>query len=169
MKKIILGLNVVVSLVSCSNNESKMREEIVTYLQANAKDPKSYEFVELKVVDTVTIGEVNKRLIGDNKVGIFIAESSLEVEKMLVKDIGVEQELKVKGIVSNLNELKKQALTLSKDTINKEPLGYIATHKFRIKNGFGALDLSSRYIQFDKEFKLLKMDEKLSYSEIKKQ
>ena len=46
---------------------------------------------------------------------------------------------------------------------SKDVLIYLTIHKFRAKNEFGALDLDSIYVQFDKDFKLLSVSKEKLY------
>jgi hypothetical protein len=165
MKKFILLLVLSMALFSCSNNESKMKSAIIDYLNKNARDPKSYEFVELKIVDTVTVGDYAENKILELQISNSEAQQQINITKLKAKDNPSETKNKIillseEIIVKN----KKDSIELSKNLNNKEVIGFVATHKFRIKNGFGALDLSEMYVEFDKEFKLLEMDKDLNYS-----
>jgi hypothetical protein len=171
MRKLVLILSAM-ALVSCSN-ESKMKSEIKTYLNKNAKDPKSYEFVELKIIDTVTDGDLIQRNIENLE-----SELSFNMERIEKRQNKYDGYLKDGLPVSSLNNIKKEVdslklampnienkiLNLKKQISNKDILGYVATHKFRIKNGFGALDLSEMFVEFDKDYKLLEMDKDLNFS-----
>jgi hypothetical protein len=149
-----------------------MKSEIKNYLDKNAKDPKSYEFVELKILDTVTVGDINKRVVEDLTYDINSLKENIESENKLINDFPTlpsdnekanikESEAKISILTGKLNANKK-------DFANKEILGYVATHKFRIKNGFGALDLDEMWVEFDKDFKLLKMDKSPNFNVFKK-
>ena len=76
MRKVILIMSLSIALFSCSN-ESKMKSGIKEYFNTKAKDPKSYEFVELKVFDTLTIGEVAKEIIESNNRNIQSKKSEI--------------------------------------------------------------------------------------------
>jgi PBP1b-binding outer membrane lipoprotein LpoB len=171
MKKIYLILGLSVLMFSCSN-ENKMKSEIKNYLDKNAKDPTSYEFVELKILDTVTVGDINKRIVEDLTIDINRLKENIESQKKLISDFPTlpsdaeKQNIKVSEV--EISILTKKLDANKKDFTNKEILGYISTHKFRIKNGFGALDLDEMWVEFDKDFKLLKMGEDLNYNVFKK-
>ena len=172
MKKIVLGLLIAVSLFSCSN-ESKMKNGIIDYLNKNAKDPKSYEFVDLKVIDTITVGECAENLITTNIE--LIAEKNLEIQKRKdeIKDAQEDldyKEFKIdfdkiinssKSSISifelEINDYKSENLKLKKINALKDVVFYNIAHKFRLKNGFGALDLDQKYVLFDKDFNVKNM------------
>lgn len=168
MKKIILVAILLTALFSCSNDESKMKSGIVDYLNKNAKDPKSYEFVELKVIDTITAGECAKDLIESNI--SLIAEKKLEIQVKENEIINAQQDLdynEFKVDFDNIINLSKKTIKLCNDAINeyekeniklkkiinlKDIVFYNSNHKFRLKNGFGALNLEQQLVLFDKEF-----------------
>jgi hypothetical protein len=166
MKKLVLVL-MAMALVSCSN-ESKMKSEIKTYLDKNAKDPKSYEFTELKIVDTVTVGDVNKRIVDDINYNIEGAKKDIIFQNEMITKYPTlshtEEISKIKENEIEIANFTKELELNKKDFTNKGVLGYVAIHKFRIKNGFGALDLSEMFVEFDKDFKLLEMDKNLNYN-----
>jgi len=174
MRKIILGLLVLMALASCSN-ESKMKSEIKAYLEKTAKDPKSYEFVDLKILDTVTVSKLIKneitKNINDNQ--LLIDDNSGQMD-LINKYPSLDNSEQYANIEINLKEIKrldtehkKLELDLKKEANNKDVLGYVVKHNCRLKNGFGALDLASYYVEFDKDFKLLALDKDIDYSVFK--
>jgi hypothetical protein len=172
MKKIILGLLLSVTLFSCSN-ESKMKSGIKNYLEKTAKDPKSYEFVELKVIDTITAGECSKDLITNNIA--LIAEKNLEIQKEENKIKDAQQDIDYKEFKIDFDKIinasnssisifkleiydyEKENIKLKKTTTSTDVVFYNANHKFRLKNGFGAMDLDQKYVLFDKDFNVKNM------------
>lgn len=171
MRKTIAILGLTLLMISCNSNESKMKSEIKEYLDKNAKDPKSYEFVELKILDTVTIGEVNKRIVDDLNYDIESAKKDIVFQNKLITDFpslpSDEQKAKIKDSETQIATLTKELQVNKRDFKDTNVVGYVATHKFRIKNGFGALDLSEMFVEFDKDFNFLEMDKSLNYSVIK--
>ena len=160
MKKVILILSFSMVLISCSN-ESKMKSGIKDYFDKNAKDPKSYEFVELKVFDTLTIGKVAKQVIEDIDQNIKTENDNITFENDLMAKYptvtGSEEKEKIKSsqdMIKSYNTDKEKIKTFLN---SKEIVLYNATHKYRLKNGFGALDLSSSDFVFDKGFNVVKM------------
>jgi hypothetical protein len=175
MKKITLVLMLSMALFSCSN-ESKMKSEIKAYLDKNAKDPKSYEFVDLTIFDTVTVGEVAKQKIES------LAIESLEIQNTILENETKILENKMKSYPELFIEVNKQrqasidsyksfikansndSLRLIKKVKDNTLVGYYAKHAYRLKNGYGALDLSTSNVAFDKDFKLLDFSDILNYS-----
>jgi len=160
MKKIILGLGIVLSLISCSN-ESKMKSGLKDYFDKNANDPKSYEFVELKVFDTITLGEVAERAPR------YIAQDIAEyTELMYIPPIATEslilyeneerkERIKAKQIAFEKFSPDKEKI---KPFLNsKEIVLYNVSHTYRLKNALGALGLSSSDFVFDKDFNIVKI------------
>ena len=155
------------TLFSCSN-ESKMKSGITDYISKTAKDPKSYEFVELKVIDTITVEECATNLITSNN--DLIAEKNIEIQKEETKIKDAQQDIDYKEykisfdniinasnsiiiiLKSEINDFEKENIKLKKITTLTDVVFYNANHKFRLKNGFGALDLDQKYVLFDNEF-----------------
>jgi hypothetical protein len=166
MKKILLGLLLSITFFSCSN-ESKMKSGIADYLNKTAKDPKSYEFVELKVIDTITVGECATNLITSNN--NLIAEKNIEIQNRENEIKDAQQDIDYKEFKIDfdkiinaanssksifkleINDYKKENIKLKKITTLTDVVFYNANHKFRLKNGFGALDLDQKYVLFDKQ------------------
>jgi hypothetical protein len=192
MKRTITILGCAILMISCNNNESKMKSGIKEHLNKNANDPKSYEFVELKILDTVTVGEINKRIVDDITYDIERAKEDItyDIERAkkdiifqtkLINILGHdnlslrrEYELEIEDNKSKIKEYELEIANLTqklnatkKDFTNKEIVGYVAYHKFRLKNGFGALDLSKMFVEFDKDFNFLEMDNELNYSQFR--
>jgi hypothetical protein len=168
MKKAITILGLGILMVSCNSNESKMKSGIKEYLEKNAKDPKSYEFVELKILDTVTIGELYKRKVENNELEMEVENDNIVFQNKLLNDFpslpSDEGMASIKQSEEEIIKVTKQLELNKKNINNKEIVGYVATHKYRLKNGFGALDLSEMFVEFDKDFKFLEMNEKLNYN-----
>lgn len=183
MKKTLLLLSGLMLLASsCSKSSDETRKEsIKVFLDKNAKDPKSYELVELKIFDTVTPSDVSKFQI-----------EKLETENLRVKNEILNQQNKLldyqltghndsyKDLIKTRNEAIKtyeEILSMNNKDIEKAkknssditPLGYIYLHKYRLKNGFGALDLSSNFLSFNTKDSLVSFNETPDYLVFKKQ
>jgi hypothetical protein len=167
MKNKFLALGISIFLLSCSN-ESKMKSEIKKYLDKNAKDPKSYELVDFKVVDTITVGEIAKSIkqsndfkIEDEKINIQKDESLIELYSEYpseFKDLINDYRNNIETSKTITKEILDENKELIKYTKSLDVLGYTANHKYRIKNGFGALDLSNEVALFDKDCNLKNLD-----------
>lgn len=173
MKKIILVALVSMALFSCSNNESKIKDGIKIYLDKNAKDPKSYELVEFKITDTVTAGEVAKDISDLNESNINYnvednTKSKIELSKFITAkekyntnelDIDIKKyEDKIQLNLEDIKSIQDENIKLQKFLTSKEVIGFMVNHKYRLKNGFGALDLSENVILFDKDFNVKSFD-----------
>lgn len=155
----ILGLSILI--ISCNTNESKMKSGINDYFKKNAKDPSSYEFVELKITDTITVGEIAQKFFTDNEEEIKTQNADIELQKQLIKDFpslpSDEQKSKIKSNEEFIVELKNDMDKVKPFINNKEVALYNVEHSYRLKNGFGALGLYKHFFAFDKEFKLIDM------------
>ena len=176
MKKLLSLLLLTLTLISCSN-ESKMKSNIVTYFEKTAKDPKSYESVEFKVIDTITVSGVAKEKIklfqknidDNNKLlkelkktkTFFSTIVGYDDDYLTMLDNQNEGPTAVNYQITTLGEVNDSVqveINKYKEKVNDNTvLGYIAFHKFRIKNAFGALDLYEKYITFDTNFNVLEM------------
>lgn len=145
MKRIILVLALSMVLFSCSKSiEKQAQDNITEYLKKNMDDPKSYENVEFGKLDTLHSSfEESKEGIElrteDSKLSDMVAELSnkLDSPDLTVNDIkDIQQEnteITKKRLEIN-NILQKKSLTYKGD-VN----GYSMVHKYRGKNGFGAV------------------------------
>jgi hypothetical protein len=165
MKKIIFMLVISVALFSCSK-ESKMETGIREYIEKTAKDPKSYEFVELKATDTLTVAEYAKILIAHNNENQRFCDSLIknfdrDSKKVVLDYMGQnintaeKHEQELKDAKQTLKEAAAENLIANELLNSKDVLLYSANHQFRLKNGFGALDLNDMYVFFDKNFQVL--------------
>jgi len=161
MKTKITILGLAILMISCNTNESKMKSGIKDYFKKNAKDPGSYEFVELKITDTITVGEIAQKFFTDNEEEIKKQNDDIEFQKKLIKDFpslpSDEQKTKIKSNEEFIVELKNDMDKVKPFINNKEVALYNVEHSYRLKNGFGALDLYKHFFAFDKEFKLIDM------------
>ncbi len=187
MKKIISTLLVTLLVISCSQNENDIKSEINDYFEKNAKDPKSYEFVELKIADTITVEDCIKSSqennvefiltcktnIEDYKTKIIKKETEIiEIKNMpytsasdkekLIIDFNKSIEIKKKRIDSlniKISETETEINKIKNAKNKKDIVCFLYKHKYRLKNGFGALDLVESYFLFDKNNKLLTKSE----------
>ena len=137
MKFIKLTPFLVLIFCSCNNNDSKIKNEINAYIQKNAKDPKSYELVDLTIIDTIFESECATELV-------------TRIKKNAKENIDA-------GFIT-AKESNDEITDFSKFLNSKEIVGYFVEHKSRMTNGFGALDLSVNIIFLDRNFKLIEYD-----------
>lgn len=173
MKKNVLLVVLSVLVMACSN-ENKMKSEIKDYMNKNAKDPQSYEYVDLQIMDTIQTAEFAKKTIDFNNVNQKFCDSVVvnfdaDVNKVELDYMGenmntVEKhQEQLKDAKETLKKGKAENLKMNSFIKSKDVLIYLTIHKFRAKNGFGALDLDSIYVQFDKDFKLLSVSKEELY------
>jgi len=171
MKKTIFLALVSVVLASCSSNEKTAKSKIEEFIQANANDPGSFEFINMENPDTLRISdtlEISAYL--DSVVDLDVALSSLEISqesfdeysteingeygyiykesyetsKAEVEQYSKEVEKERKEIAEKQSKIKELKKHPEKDQIVS--INY--TMNFRIKNGFGALKKSSASIKY---------------------
>lgn len=128
------------SLTACSNPERVAQKLIKDYLKENLKDPSSYSPAEFGHLDSLyttfdsqVFEDSFRHSKGEYDVAMFeddFKASGLALEKM--KQIQVEWEKAEKEF-------------------HPQFCGWKMSHKYRAKNGFGALDISTDVFYFDKE------------------
>jgi hypothetical protein len=138
-----------------------MKSGIKAYFNKNAKDSKSYEFVELTVFDTLTIGAVAKSVIEDIDRNIQSENDDIIFQKGLIAKYptltGTEEKSKIESSEEMIKIYNTDKEAVKKFLSSKEVVLYNATHKYRLKNGFGSLDLLSSDFVFDKDLKVVEM------------
>jgi predicted house-cleaning noncanonical NTP pyrophosphatase (MazG superfamily) len=150
MKKII-PLLALVMLFSCTK-ESLFEKSISEYVKTNFKDPSSYEKIEVKVLDTITVGdqvreeksnyqEQIKDLRKTNEMNEKLGRS--EVQEMMAKD-NLEEIASIQNVISDR----------CKDTASTEMVYYKISHKYRANNSFGAKELYNDIVSMDKDYKI---------------
>lgn len=186
MKK-LLFLCFMLFMISCNSEKREMQKSVVKFMEENAKDPKSYESVELTVLDTVTIAEVAKeylKVFESNKKyqdSVIInfthnKENNILFNPKSWKNTSIKDWFYINDDIMTIDEIKQEQtkflseLEKAKNDIKKYDLeipklknlitdnsniGYLVYHKYRIKNGFGALDLSENYICFDNKYNII--------------
>lgn len=168
---VIAGLSIL--LFACSS-DNKMKSALKDYMNKNAKDPKSYEYLDLKVLDTIQVAEFAKKTIDFNNANkkfcdSVVANFDADINKVELDYMGEnmntpEKHLEqLKDAKETLIKGKAENLKMNSFIKSKEVLIYLTIHKFRAKNGFGALDLDSVYVQFDKDYKLLSVSKEKMY------
>lgn len=181
MKKNILILVLLITQISFSQNENKFNPAIVDYFKKNAHDPKSYEFVDSKFVDTITVSdcakltiEYNSQAIESNKIGIKELEDKISELKKDIDEFKNNSEL-VKRLNESINRKKellkryseinidyeKENIEVTKFFKNEDIVCYIVWQKYRIKNILGALVLTETYFTFDKDYIIINISEEL--------
>ena len=148
MKKLLLGLLLSMTLFSCSNNESKMKESITNKIKENLKNPDSFEFVSMNIKTNISVDEVKKRIN---------LESLNEFKKLINAESSQEDK-------DFLAQLEKNYNFIENYTGPKNESEYYVTFVSKGSNSYGAI------IQSSYEAHVLNDDDKttLSVTEIEK-
>ncbi len=160
MKKVLKLLVVVGVLISsCTNKspESKIitecKESFDKEVLPNLKDPKSFEEISIKFVDTMYKLDELKEDVEDIKEGKTITESVIKSSESLINTLKRYDDTNefYKKELTMLKEYEELGLRYQKEIdslnnlINITPKNiveyYRLEYKFRAKNGFGALDI----------------------------
>lgn len=147
MKKLLLGLVMILSLFSCSSNEGKMKESITNKIKEHLKNPDSFEFVSMNVKTTISVDDVKKRIN---------LESLNEFKKLINAESSQEDK-------DFLAQLEKNYNFIENYTGPKNEAEYYVTFVAKGTNSYGAV------IQSNYEAHVLNDDDKttLSVTEIK--
>jgi hypothetical protein len=161
--KYILILLVAVTVISCGNK--KTPESIVKhYMDSVLHDPKSYELVSLKLIDTLTTSK-KYLYLNDNLTELLKIDSlALQTQIDRRKNFPTLFSDKIEGTFDykmyherllNIANNKKIGDSIIANNLNKV-LGYQYIHNYRAKNKMGALTLSEDYIYFNTDMKIVK-------------
>ena len=140
-----------------------IKKNTEAYLQTVLNDPKSYEFVSLEMVDTVTYADNITEMKSRNQTDIDRAntniQSQLDYKKNIPtifdgEDLKRSQNDLSKGLIINLalDSIEKKLADKLKGTA-----AYLLVYKFRAKNAMGAVVLNEQYVQVtgEPDFKVL--------------
>jgi hypothetical protein len=159
MKKISLSIVLSLTLLSCTSPEQK---SINTYVEENFKDPKSYELISLKCIDTITVTEnkiYNLELKTERNLKVNRARMDLVEELFLDFDNNKERfhDLTWENVKAQkeIDKDNKEIEKLEKLPKDKKLYGYLFEHKYRAKNGFNALDLQTDLVNMDLNYKVI--------------
>jgi uncharacterized lipoprotein NlpE involved in copper resistance len=176
MKKIITAILMIMTFISCNNtNKEKeekklMPDDIVeknaeAFLADKLNDPTSYEFVSLKIVDTISfkqnIEEYKRMGETDMKWNEDRIEKLLDYKKTLPSLFDKDELNKQKQeLVENkkmLNGIDSIETSLG-EKVN-QTAAYLYEFSFRGKNSLGALVINNYYLQVSAEpdFEVLNM------------
>ena len=159
MKKINLLCFLIFTFITIScSKENNIQTKINEYVEKNFNDPKSYELIELKLIDTLTTKKAAKYIIDNrvaniNAINQYIKEKNKEIsDRAMSAFLGGPSF----GLNEEVNELKQEKAELSKynDTIlmyqkentrlekylNQNGIVYYRyQHNYRTKNNSGVL------------------------------
>jgi hypothetical protein len=148
MRKILIALLISMTLFSCSNNESEIKESITNKIKENLKNPDSFEFVSMNIKSTISVDDVKKRI-------------NLKSLNEFKKLINAESSQEYKDF---LTQFEKNYNFIENYTGPKNEAEYYVTFVAKGTNSFGAI------IQSSYEAHVLNDDDKttLSVTEIEK-
>lgn len=158
MEKILIIISTILILVSCNSNEKTAQNKIKEYIQLNANDPKSYEFIDIREIDTIKISDtlLNQIQFDSNMIrryGVYIneryvisvASKNLYIQESFSRDQDTENQIYIKRIEDTKRKIKSLKLNPNKDEILK----IIYTINFRIKNINGGIIKSQASITYN--------------------
>ena len=146
MKKILIAL-FAASLCACTSSPEKKAQKLITeYLKENLKDPSSYEAMEFSKLDSsfTTFSDQAK---------VFSARFDSE-----------KAEYEAAMMIDNLQAAKEALQKMEKtqaeweeaeDAFKPKFNGWKMSHKYRAKNGFGALDIGNEVFKINPEVTMI--------------
>ena len=137
MKKIAL-ICIVVVFAACGSPEKTAQKLVKDYLKENLKDPSSYQSIEFGSLDTLYTS-----VAADTEYTDLVKEATENLQKALYSDHG-------SGWAIIGMKLKEKSDSIERNFVPTFK-GWKMAHKYRAKNGFGALDLSTDIFCFNKE------------------
>ena len=172
MKKINLVCFLIftsIIILSCSK-ENRLQTKIDEYVKNNFNDPNSYEFIELKFIDTLTTKKAAQYIIDNRNATIDAINKYIKNKNKEISDRAVSAYLGSSdfALYNEVEELKqeKEELTKYKDTIsmyqkdNERLKKYLTQtgivylryqHNYRTKNNSGAIMKYTDTLRIDKE------------------
>ena len=170
MKNTIYIILTFLLIVSCKqSSEDILKEKTENWIEKNANNPKSYEFVEFKILDTLNMNEQNdevykniqkdiknyERGLEGYKTGLKYLDRAISEGKAEEKDI--EEGKKTREIVAKgqteLDSLIKKAEKHKEKYFNQEI--YRVNHKFRINNALNAPMLNTYMFILNSKYEVL--------------
>ena len=176
MKKLLLYFMVCFTFLCFLQNKveikSSMKKSILKYNQKHLKDPSSYQLMSLTILSTETLGNTGSYLLERIPISISYIDSEIDKNnsviisrKQEIKKLneGVGNEVEIEDALETIrvyeadnvkqNKEKKEwelAIVETKNELqNKHIISYTVEHRYRAKNGYGALDIYTEVIKFD--------------------
>ena len=149
MKKVLLSLVLLFSLLSCKNEQEKLIYQCEDFLIKNLKDPNSYERIEAKITDTITSLEwatenvnYDKEFLSEEK------ESFKTIEDYPESSLYPTMLKSIKNAESYLQRSNKILDSVKKSKDPNKIREIIIEFKYRAKNSMGALDIQKNGIEY---------------------
>ena len=162
--KILYPFLVLFLVTACSNDpKAKAKKSIEAYLQNKLNDPKSYEFIELDSLKTITRSDSLKSAQTDEELAVlntfdYNKEKSLLNAKYDYQIPAFEYEYlgqKLQDVTTKDSLVKVKYSKLITSETDKVGTGYTTVLKFRSKNGLGALTIGLERFKLDNNFAVL--------------
>lgn len=164
MKKLLFFI-IPLALISCGNPVKTIDQNFKAYVQENEGDPSSYEPIETIIIDTLHTSElIDKGIKSFEPFHLQYKEHTANVtakmnaesdprEKQHYNEILADYDARYArdSYIKSYNQYTDFKKTLKDDVVEF----ILATHKCRIKNRFGILDLTTFYVLTDKDLNIL--------------
>lgn len=159
MKKLFLSLIVSIAFFSCSKSPEKKAESLIKdNMKEILKDPSSYEAISFSKLDTLWLdyyetAEAKRlnRIANEAKAtaelmssycSLAYSEGKLKEGDVYRDSMRIYSNIAIEALANHVKNL---------ENYKGEFVGWFITHKYRAKNGFGALDVFEKNFYFDKE------------------
>lgn len=139
MKK-ILFLTLAITILSCNSKQSQIEDKIKTIVNTTFDDPKSYELIDTKILDTIGLNkDLKRQLLVVKSCKSIIGNCNFMIQNGNIDDVikaGKDKKENLKDLEVAENKIKElQDFKLGK-TLK-------VSHRYRAKNKAGALILET--------------------------
>ena len=159
MKKIILSLTVLTTMISCNKNaENQVKENVEKYMVSKMDDPKSYESVSFGKLDSLFSP------FGESEEGMKL---KLEDDNLSARQTELSDRIDVTESIAELNKIQEESnkITERRNQVISEMIdktlkykgafiGFKIKHSYRGKNRMGALILDTCTVVLDKNLEV---------------
>jgi len=139
MKKLLFG-SLFFLILSCNSKQSQIEDSIKTVVNSTFDDPKSYELIEAKTLDTTGLNkELKHQLLVAKSCKSIILNSNFMIQNGNIDDVikaGKRKKENIKELQFAENKIKDLQDFKSGKTLK-------VSHKYRAKNKDGALILET--------------------------
>ncbi|MEN0081118.1 hypothetical protein [Flavobacterium lindanitolerans] len=154
MKKSLLLAAMSIVLLSCGNSTSGIEKEIQAYIEKTETDLAGYEPIETTLIDTIYTDDLSKMKIKNYTYAVSDAKNTIATrEEINRKAIRPENDQYLQSEKKRLT-YEERNLEIVKGLKNASEF-YLYQHKCRLKNHFGALEVTDRYAITDMDRKIL--------------
>ena len=170
MKYKIYSFLILLIIVSCKeNSEDILKETTENWIEKNTNNPKSDEFIEFNIIDTLNLNEKNDKVylsiqndiknyekgLEDIEIGLKYLDRGISEGKADIADIkeGENVRMIAAQAQTKLDSLIKRAETHKQKYFDQEI--YRVRHKFRINNSYNAPMLNSYLFVIDSKHEVI--------------